>query len=63
MSMDVPLTAWLNLLSSDITPASVMINDISKYFRNHHAPGAWLRMCEGSLKPQLPGDIAVGSLS
>lgn len=44
---------WLNLLGQDITPTSIMkhINDVTKYFRNHHAPCAWLQMCEGSLKP------------
>ena len=49
---------WLNLLGEEITPSSIMkhINEISKYFRNHHAPCAWLQDFSGSLKPQLPGD-------
>lgn len=48
----------LNLLGQDITPSSVMkhVVEVQKYFRNHHQPSAWLCECDGSLKPQLPGD-------
>lgn len=52
------LAHWLNLLGQDITPSSLMkhITEVQKYFRNHHRPAAWLKECEGSVKPQLPGD-------
>ena len=45
----------LNLLGQDMTPRQVInpIIDVSKYFRNHHTPGALLS--EFSDKPQLPG--------
>ena len=48
----------LNLLSIDITLTTLIkhINEISKYFCNHHAPCTWLQECSGSVKPQLPGD-------
>lgn len=49
---------WLNLLGQDITPSALMkhVVEVQKYFRNHHRPSAWLKECEGSVKPQLPGD-------
>ena len=52
------LAHWLNLLGKDLTPDQVMkhVVAVNKYFRNHHIPGALLRNCEGSVKPQLPGD-------
>lgn len=47
---------WLNLLGQDITPSSITkhVTDIHKYFRNHHAPGAWLKECNDHVSPQLP---------
>ena len=52
------LSHWLNLLGQDITPSGVLkhIIEIQKFFRNHHLPAAWLKECEGSIKPQLPCD-------
>ena len=52
------LAHWLNLLGQDITPSAVMkhIIEVQKYFCNHHLPSAWLKECNGSVKPQLPGD-------
>lgn len=48
---------WMNLLGDDITPSSLIkhVVDINKYFRNHHAPGSWLRQCSDSVTPKLPG--------
>ncbi|GFS82707.1 DUF659 domain-containing protein [Nephila pilipes] len=53
----------LNLLGQDITPSSLMkhLVDIHKYFRNHHAPGAWLKECSECVSPQLPGCTKWGS--
>lgn len=47
---------YLNLLGQDITPQNIIshVIKVQKYFRNHHAPGAWLRKCVGAIKPQLP---------
>ena len=52
------LAHWLNLLGQDITSQNVMkhVVEINKYFRNHHIPSALLNDCEGSTRPQLPGD-------
>ena len=52
------LAHWLNLLGKDLTLDQVMkhVVAVNKYFRNHHIPGALLKNCEGSVKPQLPGD-------
>lgn len=49
---------WLNLLGEDITPTSVLkhVMEVQKYFRNHHAPGSWLKECDGHVLPQLPGN-------
>ena len=49
---------WANLLAQELTPSKVMCQlvEISKYFRNHHIPGALLADIEGSVKPQLPND-------
>ena len=30
--------------------------EINKYFRNHHIPSALLNSCQGTVRPQLPGD-------
>ena len=32
------------------------IVEINKYFRNHHIPSALLNSCQGTVRPQLPGD-------
>ena len=49
----------LNLLGQDVTPQQVInpIIDVSKYFRNHHTPGALLSgfSDQGAVKRQLPG--------
>ena len=36
---------WLNLLGQDITPKTIIkhVVEVHKYFRNHHAPSAWLK--------------------
>ena len=48
----------LNLLGQDVTPQQVInpIVDVSKYFRNHHTPGALLSQFseQGAVKPQIP---------
>ena len=48
----------LNLLGQSLTPSSVIkhIVDVQKYFRNHHAPAAYLKQFPNTVKPQLPGD-------
>ena len=52
------LAHWLNLLGNDITPQATIkhVVEINKYFRNHHVPSALLNACQGSIRPQLPGD-------
>ena len=49
----------LNLLGQDVTPQQIItpIVDVSKYFRNHHTPGALLSEFseQGAVKPQIPG--------
>lgn len=47
---------WLNLLGEDITPSTIIkhVIEVQKYFRNHHAPAAWLKECNDHAKPQLP---------
>ena len=49
----------LNLLGQDVTPQVIInqINEVSKYFRNHHTPGALLSEFsnQGAVKPQTPG--------
>ena len=49
----------LNLLGQDITPQQIInpVIDVSKYFRNHHTPGALLSEFsdQGDVKPQIPG--------
>lgn len=47
---------YLNLLGQDITPKNIIsyVIKVQKYFRNHHAPGAWLRERADVVKPQLP---------
>lgn len=49
---------WLNLLGQDITPSSIIkhVVEIHKYFRNHHAPGVWLKECSEHVSPQLPSN-------
>ena len=48
----------LNLLGQDVTPHQIVnpIIDVSKYFRNHHTPGALLNEFsnQGAMKPQIP---------
>lgn len=48
---------WLNLLGQDITPDTIIkhVVEVHKYFRNHHAPSAWLKECKECVSPQLPG--------
>lgn len=48
---------YLNLLGNDVTVSSVVghVNNINKYFRNHHIPNALLSQQVGSIKPVLPG--------
>ncbi|GFY47359.1 uncharacterized protein TNIN_150281 [Trichonephila inaurata madagascariensis] len=48
---------WLNFLGQNLTPSSIMkhVVDIDKYFRNHHAPGKWLKECSECVSPQLLG--------
>ena len=49
----------LNLLGQDVTPQKIIntVIDVSKYFRNHHTPGALLSEFsnQGAVKPQIPG--------
>ena len=48
----------LNLLGQDITQQIINpVIDVSKYFRNHHTPGALLSefLNQGAVKPQIPG--------
>ena len=49
----------LNVLGQDITPPNIMsqVNEVSKYFRNHHTPGTLLSEFsnQGALKPQTSG--------
>ena len=49
----------LNLMGQDITPPNKIsqVNEVSKYFRNHHTSGALLSEFsnQGALKPQIPG--------
>ena len=49
---------FLNLLGQDVTPQTIInqINEVSKYFRNHHTPGALLSEFsnKGAVKPQTP---------
>jgi len=53
---------YLNLVGEEIFKVKNIrdlitnIIEIQKYFRNHHCAGAWLKNCEGSCKPQLPGE-------
>ena len=51
---------WLNLPGRDITPLAVIehITDISMFFYyNYNAPAAWLDECNGSIKPEVPGEL------
>ena len=56
----------LNLLEQDITPQQIInpVIDVSKYFRNHHTPGALLSEFsnQGAVKPQIPGATRWNSL-
>ena len=49
----------LNLMGQDVTPQQIInpIIDVSKYFRNHHTPGALLSEFsnQGAVKQQIPG--------
>jgi len=53
---------YLNLVGEEIFKVKNIrdlitnIIEIQKYFRNRHCAGAWLKNCEGSCKPQLPGE-------
>ena len=49
---------WLNLLGQELTPSLIMkhVVEVTKYFRNHHQPAAWLKELSETVKPQLPGD-------
>lgn len=53
---------YLNLVGEEIfkmkniKDLTANILEVQKYFRNHHCAGAWLKNCEGSCKPQLPGE-------
>ena len=49
---------WLKILGQDITPSRVIsqVDDLNKYFRNHHVPGALLSEISDSVKPQLPAE-------
>ena len=48
----------LNLLGQDVTSQNRIsqINEVSKYFQNHHKPGALLSEFsnQGAVKPQTP---------
>ena len=48
---------WLKLLGHDITPDTIIkhVVEAHKYFRNQHAPSAWLKECKECVSPQLPG--------
>ena len=52
------LSHVLNLLGQDLTPAPIMKHtvEINRFFRNHHAPSAWMKGQLGSTCPQLPSE-------